>query len=46
MLTMVPGAPRSTMFRTAACIAKNGAVRLIATCSSNSSGVVASSEVP
>ena len=43
MLTTVPGALRATMSATAACIAKNGARRLIATCASNNSGVVSSS---
>lgn len=43
MLTTVPGAPRSTRCWTAACIAKNGARRLIAMCASNSSGVVSRS---
>ncbi|CAM5352165.1 hypothetical protein STENM223S_08162 [Streptomyces tendae] len=40
MLTIVPGAARRTMSATAACMAKNGALRLIAMCWSNSSGVV------
>src|SRR5918996_3856657 len=44
-LTIVPGALRRSMSRTAACMRKNGARRLIAMCSSNSSGVV-SSRVP
>jgi hypothetical protein len=39
MLTIVPGAPRWTMSATAACMRKNGPRRLIATCSSNTSGV-------
>ena len=43
MLTTVPGALRATMSATAACIAKNGALRLIAMCWSNSSGVVSRS---
>ena len=45
MLTIEPGAPRRSMSATAACMRKNGARRLTATCSSNSSGVV-SSRVP
>ena len=45
MLTIVPGAPRFFMSATAACIRKNGARRLTATCWSNSSSVV-SSRVP
>ena len=43
MLTIVPGAPRASMSATAACMRKNGARRLTATCASNSSGVVSSS---
>ena len=45
MLTIVPGAPRFFMSATAACIRKNGALRLTAMCRSNSSSVV-SSRVP
>ena len=43
MLTIVPGAPRRIMSATAACIRKNGALRLTAMCRSNSSSVVSSS---
>src|SRR6185312_5373905 len=43
MLTMVPGAFRATMSATTACMRKNGALRLTATCASNNSGVVSSS---
>src|ERR1700757_165812 len=43
--TIVPGARRATRSATTACMRKNGAFRLTAMCSSNSSGVV-SSRVP
>ncbi len=43
MVTIVPGALRATMSATAACMAKNGPLRLIAMCASNSSGGVSSS---